>query len=93
MLGRQLVVEDDHADFRLRVVLAGGDVVTDFLQFAFADVGDGVGHVELLREAFGHFRACGLGEEGQFVQVFVCLAFVLQPCDEADEYGLFGLRL
>ena len=93
LFGRKLVVEDDHADFPFGVFFAFGQIFADFLQFAFANVGHGVGRVQLLREAFHHFGTRRVGQELQFVQIFVGFAFVLQPGDETHQHRSFGLCL
>ena len=93
LFGRQFVVEDDHADFRLGVVLAGLDVFLYLGQFALAHIGHGVGLVDALGETGGHLGPGRLGQEGQFVQVFVRLALVLRLGDEAYQHRLLGLCL
>ena len=90
LLGRQFVVEDDHADFALGL-LFGFDVTAYLLQFTLAHIGHRAGSVQPLREALHGHCARRLGQKLQFVQVFRRLAFVLLLGDEAHEHGRFGL--
>ena len=90
LLGRQFVVEDDHADFALGL-LFGFDVTAYLLQFTLAHIGHRAGSVQPLREALHGHCARRLGQKLQFVQVFRRLAFVLLLGNEAHEHGRFGL--
>ena len=88
LLGREFVVEDDHADFALGI-LFGNDVLADFFQLALAHVGHGTGAVHALGEAVHGDCARRFGQKFKFVKVFLRFALVLLLRDEAHENGRF----
>lgn len=84
LLGRQLIVEDDHGDFSLGVLFCF-DEGAYLLELAYAEIGDAVGAVHALCEASDGLCPSRLGQEFQFVEVLGGLAFVLCRRDDADE--------
>ena len=66
LLGRQLVVEDDHTDFPV-VVFFVFYILLDFFQFTLAHVGHRIGAVHFLgKPLYGH-RSSRIGQKLQFV--------------------------
>ena len=92
LLGGEFIVENHHSHLALCLPF-GEDVGTNFLKFSFSDVGDGTRSVQALCETFDGDGAGGLGEEFQFVEIFVGFAFALFFGDEADQDGGFRLDL
>ena len=90
LLGRKLVVEDDHAHLAL-VLLLVFDVLPDFLELALAHVGHGAGPAHALCEPPHGDGAGRVGQEFQLVQIFFCLGLVLSGGDESHEDGGLGL--
>ena len=87
LLGREVVVEDDHT----YLVLV--DVVFYLGQLACADKGAGVGHVEPLQEFLHGLGSGGLGQEGQLVEVLVGFRLVLGVGNQSYQDGAFGFFL
>ena len=92
LLGGEFVVENHHAHLAFGVFLRH-DVGTDFLQLALPDVCHRGRAVEALREPLHGHGARRFGEESQFVEVFLRLAFRLVFGDEAHEHGGLGAGL
>ena len=67
----ELVVENDYVDSFT------GNVLLDLFQFSFAHKGAAVGMGQLLYISFYGYGARGLGQEGEFVEVFPDLLFGL----------------
>ena len=87
LLGREVVVEDDHA----YLVLV--DVVLDFGQLARTDECAGVGGVEPLQKLLHRLGTGSFGQEGQFVEVFVSFRLVLGVGNQPHQNGAFGFFL
>lgn len=75
LLGAKIVIKDDHSDVVVFAVLA------DLLEFARAYVAEAVGGVEALQEAAPGVGSGGEGKEGEFVEVFAGVLFVLPGGD------------
>ena len=90
LLGRQLVVEDDHTHLALGILFSF-DEVAYFLQLAFTYIGDGTRSAHSLCETLHSDGTGGVGEEFQFVEVFLCFRLVLFLGDEAHQNGSLGL--
>ena len=89
LLGGEFIVEDDHGDFSLGVFFCF-DEGADFLELAYAEIGDAVGAVHALCEASDGLCPGRLGQELQFVEVLGGLALVLCRRDDADEDCCLG---
>ena len=61
------------------------------LQFAFADVGRGVGSIEPLGEAFNGHYAVRVGQKSQLVEVLVRTLLRLVRRDESDQHRMFNI--
>ena len=90
LLGRQLIVEDDHAYLAVVVFLVL-DILVYLLQLALAHVGCLVGAAHLLGEPLHDNGAGGIGEKFQLVEISCRLGLVLRRSHQSHEDG--GLRL
>ena len=91
LLGRKLVIEYHHADFVPCLFLVAY-VTADFLQFALANISHRIRLLQLLSKPLHHHGTGCLGQEGQFVQIFVGLPFVLSLGDKPYQDGGLCLR-
>ena len=69
------------------------DVLSDFVQFAFADIRHLTGTLYFLREALDGNSPRRIGQELQLVQVFFCLGLVLLLRDESHQHSRLGFSL
>ena len=84
LLRGEFVVENHHTH------IVGLQKGGDFFQFAFSHEGAGVGVVQTLCEAAHGDGAGRVGQEFQFVKVFLDARLVLRGRDEAYEHGAFA---
>ena len=86
LLGRQLVVEDDHSDLAV-FFLFFLNVLFDFLELSLSYIGGLIGSDNLLRESLDGYSSCRIGKKFQLVEVFFGLGFVLLLGDKTHENG------
>ena len=90
LLGRKLIVEDDHPHLALGLGLVFY-VLAYLGELAAAHIGYGAWAVHFLREPLHGDGSRRVGEELKLVEVLLCLGLVLPLGHQANEHG--GLRL
>ena len=99
LLGTQFIVEDNHTyglghiGLALIVlamlhglvigILTHLDILSYFFQFSTTYIGHTAGTAHLLRKTLHGASPCCRCQEFQFVQIFVCLSFVLLSCNQS----------
>ena len=90
LLGRELIVEDDHTDLSVFLFLCL-DIGSYFLELAFSHIRDAAGTAHPLGVALHGDSSCRVGQKLQLVEVFLGLGFVLLGSYQSHKNG--GLSL
>ena len=87
LLRTQLIIKDHQADLILYHILL------NFLQFTGPDKSDGIRVIHFLGKTLYRIHPCRIGQESQFVQIFLNLLLILLGGNQTHQNGLFGLCL
>ena len=92
LLGRKLVIEDDHSHLPLVVFLVFNELL-NFLKLSFSNVCCLAWPCHSLREPPYGYSSSGVGKKFQLIKVFLCLGLILLLGNQSHQDGSLGLSL